>query len=219
MFGMVMLYFSMTPLFAQWKTEATAQVAVGQQVYLGFDFASVIRINRWDKQQAKASLTVEEMEGYPAPQFTIDVSNSSSIVSLYMDKRQFEDYWKKRNRISEDCNCWSTPRMEVEVWLPNSVAVEVKSVSADIETAFDGGELKLETISGDVDVKLPASYNLSLKASTISGDIYSDLSFDYLDGGKGLRQMVGIKLDAKLNEGGKLLSLKSISGDILLRKL
>lgn len=219
MFGMVMLYFSMTPLFAQWKTEATAQVAVGQQVYLGFDFASVIRINRWDKQQAKASLTVEEMEGYPAPQFTIDVSNSSSIVSLYMDKRQFEDYWKKRNRISEDCNCWSTPRMEVEVWLPNSVAVEVKSVSADIETAFDGGELKLETISGDVDVKLPASYNLSLKASTISGDIYSDLSFDYLDGGKGLRQMVGIKLNAKLNEGGKLLSLKSISGDILLRKL
>ena len=81
------------------------------------------------------------------------------------------------------------------------------------------GELKLETISGDVDIKLPASQNLSLTASTISGDIYSDLSFDYLDGGKGLRQMVGMKLDARLNSGGKQLSLKSISGDILLRKL
>jgi DUF4097 and DUF4098 domain-containing protein YvlB len=109
--------------------------------------------------------------------------------------------------------------MTVEVWLPKGVDIGVKSISADIETTFDGGELSLETISGDVDIKLPASQNISLKASTISGDIYSDLTFEYLDGGKGLKETVGVKLDAKLNNGGKNLQLKSISGNILLRRL
>lgn len=217
--GLVVLGFSMTPTFAQWSTEASAPVKADQEVHLEFDFSSMIRVHHWDQQEAKAVLTVEEKENYPTPDFTIDVSGSTSVVSLYMDKQQFERYWEKIGPQG-DCRCnYSSPKMEVEVWVPRGVSITVKSISSDIETTFEGGQLKLETISGDVDVKLPASQNLSLKASTISGDIYSDLSFDYLDDGKGLRQMVGMKLDAKLNEGGKLLSLKSISGDILLRKL
>ncbi len=214
-----MLHLSMAPLLAQWTTDASSPVSAGQLVYLEFDFSSLIKINHWEKAEAKAVLTVEEREGYPTPEFTISVRQNSGVVSLYMEKQQFEDYWKKTGPQG-DCRCnYSSPRMEVEVWLPKGVDVEVKSISGDIETTFEGGELKLETISGDVDIKLPASQNLSLSASTISGDIYSDLTFDYLDGGKGLRQMVGMKLDARLNNGGKQLSFKSISGDILLRKL
>lgn len=215
---LVMFLGSMTSLLAQYTTEASSPAKPGQKVYLEFDFSSVIRINHWDRQEAKAVLTVEEKEGWPVPEFTISVDNTSATVSLYMEKQQFEQYWKQQNRDRENCHC-STPRMTVEVWLPVGADISVKSISADIETTFDGGELSLETISGDVDIKLPATQGLSLKASTISGDIYSDLTFEYLDGGKGLRQMVGLKLDARLNNGGKNIHLKSISGDILLREL
>lgn len=215
---LVMFLGSMTSLLAQYTTEASSLAKPGQKIHLEFDFSSLIKINHWDKQEARAVLTVEEKEDWPAPDFTISVDNTSAALSLYMDKQQFEQYWKQRNNDRENCHC-SSPRMTVEVWLPVGADINVKSISADIETTFNGGELSLETISGDVDIKLPATHGLSLKASTISGDIYSDLTFEYLDGGKGLKQMVGMKLDARLNNGGKNLHLKSISGDILLRKL
>ncbi|MEQ8811275.1 MAG: DUF4097 family beta strand repeat-containing protein [Imperialibacter sp.] len=216
--GLVMFLGSMTSLLAQYTTEANSPVKAGQKIYLEFDFSSVIKINHWDQQEAKAVLSVEEKEDWPTPEFTISVDNTTSALSMYMKKQQFEDYWKKQKGGRENCYC-STPTMTVEVWLPKGVDISVKSISADIETTFEGGELTLETISGDVDIKLPASQNVSLKASTISGDIYSDLTFEYLDGGKGLKEIVGVKLDAKLNNGGKNLQLKSISGDILLRRL
>jgi len=214
----VAFVFAAGSLQAQWTTEATGQVKAGQVIDLEFDFASVIKINHWDKAEARAVLTVEELPNYPTPDFTITVETTSSSLSMYMDKSQFEKYWKELRGDKENC-CCNSPRMEVEIWVPAGVDIRAKSISASIETTFDGGELTLETISGDVDIKVPSSRSASLKASTISGDIYSDLTFEYLDGGKGLREMVGRKLDAKLNSGGKYLSLKSISGDILLRKL
>ncbi len=207
-----------TGVQAQYTTEANSAVKAGQTIYLEFDFSSVIKINHWDRQEAKAVLTMEEKEKWANPEFEISVDNSSTALSIYMKKQQFEDYWKEQRAGRKDCYC-STPELTVEVWLPKGVDISVKSISADIETTFDGGDLAFETISGDVDVKLPASQNLTLKASTISGDIYSDLTFEYLDGGKGLKEMVGVKLDARLNNGGKNLRLKSISGDILLRRL
>lgn len=215
---LAVLLWSMASASAQAVFEANSPIADGQRVDLEFEFTSVIKINRWEKREARAVLTVEEKEDWPKPDFTISVENGSSAVRLYINKQQFEDYWKSQRRDGKNCYC-SSPEMTVEVWLPKGVDVSAKTISGDIETQFDGGALTLETISGDVDIWLPASEGVSLKASTISGDIYSDLSFEYLDEGKGLRQQVGMKLDARRNNGGKYLHLKSISGDILLRKL
>ncbi len=59
--------------------------------------------------------------------------------------------------------------------------------------------------------------NVDFYAKTISGEVYSNLDFEYLDKKEGLRQLVGQKVHGRLNNGGEKWELETISGNIFLR--
>ncbi len=77
----------------------------------------------------------------------------------------------------------------------------------------------ISVISGHIDVTLPMQAKTDLKLSTISGEIYTDFDIKAKNKASGLRLLAGgNEVKTELNGGGVELKLKTISGNIYLRK-
>jgi lia operon protein LiaG len=98
--------------------------------------------------------------------------------------------------------------------------VVANTISGDIQIKFNATPTQpsaVTSVSGDVDVSLPAPSKLSLSMRSISGEIYTDFDLN-LGGGNGLKHVGGQTVEGRANGGGTTLSLKTISGDIFVRK-
>jgi lia operon protein LiaG len=98
--------------------------------------------------------------------------------------------------------------------------IVANTVSGDIQVKFSATPTQpsaISSVSGDVDVSLPASAKLSLSMRSISGEIYTDFDLN-LGGGNGLKHVGGQTVEGRANGGGTTFSLKTISGDIFVRK-
>lgn len=98
------------------------------------------------------------------------------------------------------------------------------STSGDIEITMDElsqlGPTSISLVSGFIDITLPADSKAGLHLSSISGEIYTDLDI-HIGGDRenNMRRLGGgRKIEGTLNGGGVEVSLKTISGDIYLRK-
>ena len=95
------------------------------------------------------------------------------------------------------------------------------SISGDITVRFATlrqGPSAISTVSGDVDVSLPASTKATLKLRSISGEVYTDFDINLGKGEDNLRHIGGQVVDGSINGGGNAMSLKTVSGDIYVRK-
>ncbi|AMJ66820.1 hypothetical protein AXW84_16345 [Hymenobacter sp. PAMC 26628] len=99
--------------------------------------------------------------------------------------------------------------------------VVANTISGDIKVVFSATPDEpsaVSTVSGDVDVTLPASAKTTLSMRSVSGEIYTDFDLS-LGGPGGLRHVGGTStIDGRTNGGGTTLSLKTVSGDIFVRK-
>jgi len=105
----------------------------------------------------------------------------------------------------------------------------VSSISGNIEAVFSGlsqeQPTSLATVSGLVDVTLPATTKADIQVSNITGDVYNNLDLvnasesDKDNRSEGLDEIKHRNnTEYTLNGGGQKLLLKSISGNIYLRK-
>ncbi|MFD1872425.1 DUF4097 family beta strand repeat-containing protein [Hymenobacter bucti] len=98
--------------------------------------------------------------------------------------------------------------------------VVANTISGDIQIKFNVAPTQpsaVSSVSGDVDVSLPAPSRISLSMRSISGEIYTDFDLN-LGGGNGLQHVGGQTVEGRANGGGTTFSLKTISGDIFVRK-
>ena len=103
------------------------------------------------------------------------------------------------------------------VYTPKDLKISAETISGNFELTYDGAEMYLKTISGDVDITVPSKMGLDFNAKTISGEIYSDLEISYPRGKDGLRQIVGRDIFGRIAGGGTESNLETISGNIFLR--
>ncbi len=99
------------------------------------------------------------------------------------------------------------------------------SISGDINVKFDkvkqDAPISITCVSGDVDVAMPASTTTNLKISTTTGEVYTDFDLKLDQKGKDGLSFIGgghNDLKTELNGGGVNMLLKSVSGDVYLRK-
>lgn len=97
------------------------------------------------------------------------------------------------------------------------------SLSSDISVVFSAVSQSSPTdvvsTSGDVDVTLPADTKGDFQMKTVSGEVYTDLDFEFGEDEKKPNFWGGgMSAEATLNGGGVQINLKSISGDIFIRK-
>jgi len=76
----------------------------------------------------------------------------------------------------------------------------------------------LTSTSGDIDLSLPSSTKGDFEFRTVSGEIYTDLNFEFPNANNMKRVGGGGSADAILNGGGVKVSVRCVSGDIYVRK-
>jgi len=187
----------------------------GQAVKLELKFADQITIKSWDKNTLYVKAVVEH-NFKEKLEFELFEINETNMVEIEEKIKNFEN--KKNINIgnkhdNDDC---IKIDIDYEVYLPANTKLDINSISGNIEAKDLTGSLDLETISGFVDVSLNPNEKYDLKCSTISGSIYTNLKFDSDENIKA--DIVGSKLNTSLNGGGKKIHLKTISGDLYIRK-
>ena len=200
---------------AQEVFEKEVALKKGQAVKLELKFADEIKIKTWDKQQLyiKASITHDFEEKLDFELLEFIESNEVEIEEKIKNLEERKNITIKGKHYDHGCIKLD---IDYEVYLPSNVELSINSISGNIDVKKMNNSLTLETISGFVDVAVDPAKGYDLKCSTISGSIYSDLKFSSNSEVKA--DIVGSKLNTSLNGGGKKLKLKTISGDVFLRK-
>ncbi|UJH68822.1 DUF4097 family beta strand repeat-containing protein [Allomuricauda sp. SCSIO 65647] len=119
---------------------------------------------------------------------------------------------------------------EVEADAQLNGSIEITGVNGPVTANALNGEIEVEfgtvkqntpisihTTNGAIDVSLPGDTPADLTLSTMHGDIYTnfDIKREEKDG---LKSVSSKKVKATVNNGGVNISLKSINGNIYLRK-
>ncbi len=185
--------------------------AKGKTVEMKFDFADTIFIEAWNKSTLALEVSVNIDENRFNDDYTLNVSEKPGAVKLE-EVVDFKAIQKKKGK--DNCNLNSHIIYTLKV--PADLAFNLKTISGQVEIKGTTGKMDVNSISGFIDYAAPTACKAKIKISTITGNVYSNLKFDEQKD----REMkwVGSDYNLVLNGGGPEIALKTISGDIFLRK-
>jgi hypothetical protein len=116
-----------------------------------------------------------------------------------------------------------------EVAVKNCNSIKVKDVTGPLVLSTISGDINinfttltkdrtvsLASVSGEIDVTIPAKQGMDVELETISGGIYSD--FDFSTDDKKMKRIGGNSIKSQLNGGGASLKITNVSGNIYFRK-
>lgn len=160
-----------------------------------------------------------------------------SAASRNADDSEYTIRLPKNIKLQADLNTWQagdfyvkgmTNEVEAKSQSSDMVFVDVTgpiiahSLSSDIEVVFttlnQSTPSSISSTSGDIDITIPASTKGNFHMSSVSGEVYTDLDFEFSNEKDLKRFGGGMSAKANLNGGGVEISLKSVSGDVFIRK-
>lgn len=104
---------------------------------------------------------------------------------------------------------------DVRIQRAKVTSLRVSTVSGDIDVRADAvtgtEDFSLRSVSGDIVLTLPRDFNADLSLSTVSGEL--DSEFPMTLNGRASRR----RIEARIGQGGRELSVSTVSGDVRLR--
>ena len=199
------------------KTEALAK---NGKLYLG-NISGQIEVMTWKEAQVKIEAVKTSKAKSPekakenAALVTIEVTKDGDLVRV-------ETKYPKKSGGS-----WGGEGISVsvdyKVWVPDQAAVEIKSISGDVEVAALGGKAKIDSVSGNVGLRGAAGAEVKL----VSGDlemekVAGDAFIKGISGNirvRGVKGSVGadcVSGDIELREvsGAASVDVKTVSGNV-----
>lgn len=171
----------------------------------------------------------------------LSIQQDGNTISISGAHREADDAeytirLPKNVKLKVDFNSWQAGDLEIrgmanEVEAKSQVGdlsfvdvtgpIVAHTLSSDLEVIFTNvsqtSPSSLTSTSGDIDVSMPESAKGTFKMSTVSGGVYTAFDFDFGEEGN-LRRSGGQNAIGKLNGGGVEVQLRSVSGNIYLRK-
>lgn len=172
----------------------------------------------------------------------LSVNQDGTKITIVGTSRDSDDakytiYLPKALNLKVDYGTWQSGDLSIKGMAGQ---VEAKAFSNDLElidvtgpivantlssdlivkftTLAQGAPTSLSSTSGDIEVTMPSAAKGTFKMSTMSGGVYTDLNFEMKEGISDVRRIGGNSTTGTLNGGGAEVTLKSISGDIFIRK-
>jgi len=200
------MWLCFIPIEAQQIIEKHLDFSGKESVTLKIQIADSINIQTWNKNEiyVKASVNINDNTDNAAYETKFDETGKSVIV-----KANFrEDYFKGKN------NCCNEADIFWQVYLPEKAKFSVETINANVTITGKTTEMNVKSISGYIDLAIPADQQANIDFSTISGMMYSNhkLALDKSHTG------IPSRITEKFNNGGVPIRLETISGDIFFRK-
>lgn len=184
----------------------------GKKMEMKFDFADSIRIEAWNKNTVELEVSVNIDNNRFNEYYKLNENSFSGDIDL-VEKIDFEAI-KKIKGSGNNCNFDKMIRYKLKV--PSSLEFSLKTISGQIILEGSLGKMTVNSISGFIDYAIPASMKTRINLSTVTGDVYSNLKFDNKPEKEA--QWVGTKRNLIFNGGTQSIDIKTVSGNIYLRK-
>lgn len=232
------LLLTFSNLAAQKKVTENTKASGIDDVYVHVKFAQNIVVKNWNKNEVSVTAEVNLNDNKDNDFFKLKADKTGGTYSVKSDYGKFFKRHKKGFTIThngEGCNgynhCTNHNQVKINytIYVPKNMELKVKSISGNVDALEYNGQLTLDLISGNINVKKHSKkMNLKtisgdidvvvsdaeFKAETLTGTVYSDLDINF----NNKRKHHGSKIHGTVKNGKSSLKLKTISGDIFLRK-
>lgn len=190
----------------QMKIEKHIDFAGKKNAEFDIQISDSINVHTWNKNEVYVlgSVNINENKDNEAYRTSFEESGDKVIVKAKFD----DNYFKGKD------NCCNKSEISWTVYVPEKANIKVESINADITVAGNTGSLNLKTISGFIDLTYAENKAADLEFSTISGTVYTNHSLTALNSKSGMPS----HMKYHLNNGGDMVKLETISGDIFFRK-
>lgn len=196
---------------AQKNINETIEVK-NQETEMKLSFADDIVIEAWNKDVVEVQVEVDIDDNKYNDQYTLEISEKNGRI-LIVEEIDFDEI-KKQKGDKKNFNCETTINYALKV--PQNLKMKLETISGEIEIIGCQGEMSVKSISGFIDYAIPQSHKAKIELSTVTGEVYSNLKFDKKQPEK--ISWVGTNQELSLNGGNTAVDLKTVSGDIYLRK-
>lgn len=221
MLALGLVYSMLLPCLAQKSINESYQLDGVKRLDLEMKFADSILVKSWDRNELKFEATVDFKNWLDDDAFVLESDRSSNIFYLNSEIEGLEemgncDLEERDEKCNCCCNYGKCMSIYITITVPNGMDLELETIGADIEMADHGGEIRLKSIGGFLDLSLSQNEKVDLDLKTIGGAMFSNLE---LQTDESAATLVGYKFKRGLNGGGRLIEMETIGGDIYLRKL
>lgn len=206
------LVFSTTSiLFAQKIVNEKIEVN-GKETAMKFSFADDIVLEAWNNDYIELKVEINIDDNQYNDQYKLNINKTGGEIDIE-EKVDFEAIKKlKGNQKYYNFNT----ELHYSLKVPKNLKVKLETISGEVELIGCKGEMEIKSISGFIDYSIPGDHKAKVKLSTVTGDVYSNVDFD-TPASKDI-SWVGTKEVLSLNGGDTGVKLKTVSGDIFLRK-
>jgi len=191
---------------AQTKIEKNFVCSGQEEIVLDIQIADSINIQTWNKNEVYIEASVNINNNKDNDAYITSFENKNNKITLSASFRK--DYFKGKN------NCCTETDIYWQVYIPDNTAFSAESINANISVKGKTEAMKIKSISGFIDLAVSEKQSAELEFSTITGTIYSNHSISSSD----IKTGAHSGIDGRLNKGGPLIRLETISGDIFFRK-
>lgn len=203
----IIVWMCINSIQAQQITEKHLSFSGKETIDLKIRIADSIKLQTWDKNEVYVTASVKINDNKDNDAYLISFQNEGN--QIVVDASIRENYYKGRNNCCDD-----ETDIYWQVFIPEKAGFSVESINADITIKGKTEKMKVKSVSGFIDLSFPEKQSADIEFSTITGTIYSNHTLDLPDINKGSRAVI----KEKLNNGGPLIDLETISGDIFFRK-
>jgi len=219
-FVFILLLLFNSIAFSQRQIQEKVNTTDHPSVFLDFRFADQISIKGWDQDKILIKASVDINNNSDNEYFRLDKEDDKQQITF---TSKITDWDKVRRQIitkkdnGKDCSSYTTElHINFEVFLPRSSNLKVKTINGDVIIQDLHKEIEINCTSGFIDFAIPKQKAMNFTIYSVSGRLYSDLDLKPISSGKSYYSST--KKYYLINDKGENIKLKSISGDIFIRK-
>lgn len=186
--------------------------ADGKKAEMKLSFADNIKVEVWNNNYIEFHVTANIDENRYNDFYNLNVNEKSGKIEIVEDV----DFDGIKKKTGEKNLCNFNTEINYTIKIPKNLNFSVNTISGEVELIGCEGEMAVNSVSGFIDYSIPEKLKAKIDLSTVTGDVYSNVKFDNADSKE--ISWVGTKRELTLNGGNKDVELKTVSGDIFLRK-
>ncbi len=184
----------------------------GKRTEMKLSFADNIKIEVWNNNYIGFHATANIDDNMYNDFYNLNINEKSDKIEIVEDV----DFDGIKKKTGEKNLCNFNTEINYTIKVPKNLNFSVNTISGEVELIGCEGEMTVNSVSGFIDYSIPEKLKAKIDLSTVTGDVYSNVKFDDADSKE--ISWVGTKRELTLNGGNTDVELKTVSGDIFLRK-
>ncbi len=225
---LLLLGLFVSSAYAQKIIDKKLPFSANQVVNLNLKFADSIQVRYWNKPEVSVPNAVNINNARLNDALIVTTNSTAQEIVV---KTDYDQEMMKQGK-AEDCpgknkSTWQSEQngtryylcseINYQVYLPRQAKLKLETISGNIDIEGATEAVFAKTISGFVDMSWPRGKGANVAMKTITGEVYSDLDINFRNK-KEKNPIVGYQLEGTVNGGGPDVRLESISNDVYLRK-